>query len=302
MSSILERLPRGARVVVIRLRSLGDCVLTTPALRILKAHRPDLEIGVVVESRFAAIFENNPDVTQILTPAVTGILRWRAALCINFHGGSRSIALSLASRAPRRAGFAHFRAQFAYNVHIPRAQEILNVDRKVHTAEHLASAMFYLGARQPGIPRAQLFAPPAARQKPYAIIHPFASAPGKTWPAERFLAVAAELKRHSDLDPVFLCGPADDPAPFTRFEIMRNAPLSEVISAVRSAALFIGNDSGPAHIAAAFGLPVIVLFGDSDSTVWGPWKTPCEILAANSIGAIPTENVLAAIERVRVRV
>jgi ADP-heptose:LPS heptosyltransferase len=302
MSSILERLPRGARVVVIRLRSLGDCVLTTPALRILKAHRPDLEIGVVVESRFAAVFDGNPDVAQILTPSIADVWRWRAALCINFHGGSRSIALSLASGARFRAGFAHFRAQFAYNVHIPRAQEILNVDRKVHTAEHLASAMFYLGAPQSEIPRARLFAPPAPRPRPYAIIHPFASAPAKTWPAERFIALAADLKRQGDIDPVFLCGPPDDPAPFAAFEIIRNAPLSQVMSVIRSAALFIGNDSGPAHIAAAFGLPVIVLFGASDSAVWAPWKTPCELIAANSIGAISTQVVLAAIERVKVRV
>jgi heptosyltransferase III len=302
MSSILERLPRGARIVVIRLRSLGDCVLTTPALRILKAHRPDVEIGVVVEPRFAAVFEGNPDVAKILAPGLAEVARWRAAFCINFHGGSRSIALTVASGAGRRAGFAHFRAQFAYNVHIPRAQEILNVDRKVHTAEHLASAMFYLGAPQSEIPRAQLFAPPARRQKPYAVIHPFASAPGKTWPAERFAAVAADLKQRGDIDPVFLCGPADDPAPFSGFEILRNAPLAQVMSAIRSASLFIGNDSGPAHIAAAFGLPVIVLFGDSDSTVWGPWKTPCEILAADPIGALPTQSVLAAMERVKVRV
>ena len=49
MGSVLERLPAGARVAVIRLRSMGDCILTTPALAILKQSRPDLSIGIVVE-------------------------------------------------------------------------------------------------------------------------------------------------------------------------------------------------------------------------------------------------------------
>ena len=62
MSTVFERLPPGARVAVIRLRSLGDCVLTTPALSLLKQARPDLRIGVVVEDAFAPVFAGNPDV------------------------------------------------------------------------------------------------------------------------------------------------------------------------------------------------------------------------------------------------
>ena len=81
-----------------------------------------------------------------------------------------------------------------YNIRIPRAQEILSVDRKVHTAEHLASAMFYLGVPPSEIPRARLFAAPCSRTRPYAVLHPFASAAGKTWPRENFLAVAKHLR------------------------------------------------------------------------------------------------------------
>src|SRR6266568_8671966 len=155
---VLERLPSGARVAIVRLRSLGDCVLTTPALEILHLTRPDLEVAVVVEKRFAAVFEDNPSVSAILPPSLTPLRDWRPELCLNLHGGTRSAGLTIASGARFRAGFAHFRFARAYNVPIPRAQEILGVDRTVHTAEHLASAMFFLGARRMEIPRANLSA------------------------------------------------------------------------------------------------------------------------------------------------
>ena len=69
VSRVLNSLPERARVAVIRLRSLGDCVLTTPALEILRQSRPDLRVAVVVEDRFAPVFEQNPAVESLLTGA-----------------------------------------------------------------------------------------------------------------------------------------------------------------------------------------------------------------------------------------
>lgn len=302
MEPILERLPPGGRLAVIRLRSLGDCVLTTPALQLLKEFRPDLQVAVVVEPRFSAVFEQSPWVDRILAPSAQRLAVWRPDLVINFHGGTRSIGLTVASRAKYRAGFQHYRAEWAYNVLIPRAQEVLGVDRRVHTAEHLGSAMFYLGVSAREIPRASLHAEPYSRSRPYAVIHPFASAPDKAWPDGRFIAVAQHLRHHGGLDPVVLCGPADDPAPFAQFETIRNAPLAKVQSIIGSAALFIGNDSGPAHIAAALGVPLVVLFGPSDSVVWAPWKpVAAEQLVRSAIDDIQIGEVLHAVEQLKVR-
>src|SRR5579863_704829 len=212
MPSLLERLPSGSRIAVIRLRSLGDCVLTTPALALLKEHRPDLHLGVVVEDRFRALFENHPDIEEILAPQSAATARWGPDLVLNLHGGTRSMVLTFTSHARFRAGFAHHRFSFIYSDRIPRAQEILGEERPVHTAEHIASAMFWLGVPHGTIPRAKLAAgpPPAISSSGYAVIHPFASQPDKTWPAERFLAVAEHLRGFSGLEPVFLAGPGDD--------------------------------------------------------------------------------------------
>ena len=297
MNQILDRLPEGSRIAILRLRSLGDCILTTPAISLLKAARPDLQLAIIVEDPFTAVFEANPDVHRIMPPSTTEIALWRPELVLNLHGGTRSTQLTFASRARVRAGFAHFRFRAVYNVRIPRAQEILRVERKVHTAEHLASAMFYLGVPRTEIPRARLYetAPLPKPARPYAVIHPIASAPEKTWPAERFLDVAKRLKRDAGIDPVFIAGPEDNLAAFRKYRCVAGAPLSEVKSLIAQAAMFVGNDSGPAHMAAAFGLPTVVLFGPSDHEVWAPWKTDGVVLKSPDIAGISVEQVAQAL-------
>lgn len=302
MSTVIERLPPGARVAVVRIRSLGDCVLTTPALALLKQARPDLEIAVVVEDAFTGVFTGNPDIERILVPAASEIHKWRPHLTLNLHGGGRSIRLTLAARSALRAGFGHFRLQSIYNIRIPRAQEILGVDRKVHTAEHLASAMFYLGVPQCEIPRARLFARSRPRVRPYAVLHPLASAPDKTWPADHFLDVAKHIEDQHGLEPVFIGAAAENLEPFRAYSCVQGANLEDVKSLLLGASLFIGNDSGPAHMAAAFGLPLVVLFGSSDSEIWHPWRTEAVVLSdPGGIQSIRVAEMIEAIQKLPVQ-
>ena len=89
--------------------------------------------------------------------------------------------------------------------------------------------MFWLGVPQAEIPRAKLFAADdGADATPYAVIHPFASAPDKTWPADRFIAIAQAL---TALDSVFLAGPDDDVSALRGVSsVVKNAPLERVKS------------------------------------------------------------------------
>lgn len=299
---VLDRVPRGARVLILRLRSLGDCVLTTPAIQLLKEARPDLSLGVVVEPRFAEVFAGNQAVERVLAPAYGAVAGWRASLVLNLHGGTRSMLLTVASMARWRAGFAHHKgARLAYNVPIPRAQQVLGVERTVHTAEHLASAMFYLGVPAAAIPRARLFAPAAAEAGPYAVIHPASAAVYKTWGAGGFLRVAEHLRAARGLEPVFIGAGNDDLAPFAGYSVVRGAPLREAMSLIGGAALFVGNDSGPAHIAAAYGVPVVVLFGRPEHRViWAPWQAAKArtLCSAEGIHTLAVEEVLAAVDEV----
>ncbi len=83
MTNVLDRLPPGARVAIIRLRSLGDSRAHYARSPLLKQARPDLQIAVVVEDRFRAVFAGNPDVDQILAPNASSVSRFRPHLALN---------------------------------------------------------------------------------------------------------------------------------------------------------------------------------------------------------------------------
>jgi ADP-heptose:LPS heptosyltransferase len=303
--SLLPDLPSGSRVLIIRLRSIGDIILLTPALKLLKTWRPDLRFSVMVESRFRDLLQGNPAVEEILIPeegsgagkllsrlAVIRRLRGqRFSLCVNLHGGPTSRLFTRWSAASWRVGFAHYRGSSLYNILVPDARTILNKP-SLHTAEHQAAAFFHLGLPQTEIPRAQIFSGAEhaawweaqrtrmgiASGQPYAIIHPTAAYKTKEWAPEGFAQVGEYLESREGVAVVYSCGPGEDPvldavekaagAPLRR---LQGASLAQFAAALAGARLFVGNDSGPAHMAAALARHVVVIFGSSSSPIWGPW-------------------------------
>ena len=254
----------------------------------------------MVEERFRDIFEPHPDVDELLPPELGALRRFHPQLVVNFHGGTRSAWMTALSGAPHRAGFGHFRQQFVYNLHIPRAQQILGEERTVHTAEHLASAMFWLGAARCEVPRAQMVSGAVGPAQPLAVIHPAGATPEKTWRPDGFREVAEHL-RESGLDVVFIGSAEDDLSPFDGFPVLSGRSLAEIKDVLAKASLFVGNDSGPAHMAAAFGLPVVVIFGKSDPAIWGPWRTASEVVTARGgVAGVAAAQVIAATARLRV--
>jgi ADP-heptose:LPS heptosyltransferase len=296
----LQRLASGSRVAIVRLRSLGDCVLATPAIQLLQNARPDLEIAVVAEDRFAPVF------SRTLPPAAGALRAFSPHLCLNLHGGTRSARLTLLSGARFRAGFDIFKPGWIYNTPIPTAQEILGLTRRVHTAEHQASALFYLGVPITEVPRARVPAAPGrtaqAPRENYAVIHPLAATPEKTWPAPFFLELASYVRQDLGLEPVFIGGPGEDLSQFQIFRTLVGTPLGELARLLRDASLFIGNDSGPAHVAAAFGTPELIFFGPSDEEIWHPWRTSYQLLKSDPIHHITVDRATRALHRLEIAV
>ena len=111
-----------------------------------------------------------------------------------------------------------------------------------------------------GIPRIECAVEPAD----YAVIHPFSASPRKNWPLEKYRALAEKLQRAM---PVQWCAGEDDP-PLP--DAVRINDLYELACWLARARLYIGNDSGITHLAAAVRTPVLALFGPTDPAVWAP--------------------------------
>lgn len=125
---------------------------------------------------------------------------------------------------------------------------------------------FYLrqvGAAAGAIPRIPV--PAAAPERPYIAIQPFSGSPKKNWPLARFRAVASALERRTGLTIEWCAGP-DETLPGAR----RFKGLDEVARWLSAASLYIGNDSGITHLAAACGVPVVAIFTVTDAKIWSP--------------------------------
>ncbi|HWB95992.1 MAG TPA: glycosyltransferase family 9 protein [Bryobacteraceae bacterium] len=135
-----------------------------------------------------------------------------------------------------------------------------------------------------GIPRIDC---PAERGD-FAVIHPFSGSPAKNWPLDRYRELAARI---ADRVPVRWCaGPEEPLEGAVRFE-----NLYDLACWLAGARLYIGNDSGITHLAAAVGTPVIALFGPTDPTIWAP-RGPCvRVIARKSLADIPVAEVEAVV-------
>jgi heptosyltransferase III len=304
------------------LRSIGDIILLTPALAMLKAWRPDLVVSVLVEGNFRQLLAGNADIDEILVVdrplrtrgresnrtvdgrsravdrlrLIIELRRRKFALCLNLHGGPTSAWLTALSGARWKAGFHHFRWPRLYHFLVPDARHILGQE-SVHTAELQAAALYWLGLPHTTIPPAKMVVRAESRDwwvanrsnlglapgQEYALIHPTALYATKQWAPEKFAEIGALLEREAKLAALYACGPGEssvldavEAAAGHRLRRLQDVSLDLYAAALSEARLFVGNDSGPAHMASALGRPVVAIFGSSSSRIWGPWPpAPC---------------------------
>ena len=306
-SRLLAEFPQGAAILIIRLRSLGDIVLETPAIAALHAWRPDLRISVLIEARFAAALEGNPDITEVIYPrgfaATTAELRRREfAIAFNQHGGPRSAFLTAASGAAQRVCWKGFQYSFLYNVHCPDAEEFYGLP-VVHTVEHRISQFYWAGLPRGPVPKTRVYAQREAEEAvsrqlagagiapgaAYCVMQPGARLPGMRWPARKFAEIARWLREQFGIATVVNLGAGDTAVtPEVRSEMSDCAAipepleLRELIALVAGARVFVGNDSGPTHVAAATGRPCVVIYGATNPAQWHPWQTEYRAVHTNA--------------------
>ena len=120
------------------------------------------------------------------------------------------------------------------------------------------------------------------------VIHPFSGSPRKNWPLAKYLALAERLPWRVD----WICGAEQDLPGARRFD-----SLADLAAWMRGARLYIGNDSGTTHLAAAVECPTLAIFGPTDSAKWGARGTNVTLLQSNPLEDLSVEDVLDAANR-----
>jgi lipopolysaccharide heptosyltransferase III len=295
-ASLLPSLPPGAEILIIRLRSLGDVVLLTPALAALHAWRRDLRLSVLVEPEWRAVLEGNPAVSEILiaegfTATALALRRKTFSIVFNQHGGPRSAFLTAATEAAARVCWKGKQFDFLYNVLAPDAVEFYGTSQ-VHTVEQRMTQFYWTGLPRGPIPRTEVFPQADARRKiseiltargiaagePYAVIQPGGRYFTKRWSVEHFAELARWMIESRRIRPVMSLGPGEREIASAIGErlgadtvFLDSLDLRLLIALIAGTRIFVGNDAGPAHLAAAAGTPSAVIFGSSSSVHWRPW-------------------------------
>jgi ADP-heptose:LPS heptosyltransferase len=266
---------------------MGDSLLLTSSIRALKEAFPEFSIDVLVEARFAGCFEGNPDIAQVLSirrkvEALQLVTR-RYDLIVNLHGGPTSLAYAFLARGPH-IGFEQFQYRWLYGGLLPAP------DPSIHSVVATFSAFQWLGVTRPVPPPLRFERNPAAEsvraslRTPYAVIHPAALQETKRWDAARFAQFARVLQEELHLTVVLTCGPKEES---TVSEVAQDVPSAQILTGltipelaelIRGARLYAGNDSGPMHLAAAVGTPIVALWGSSDSRRWRPWSVKHQVV------------------------
>jgi ADP-heptose:LPS heptosyltransferase len=261
---------------------MGDCILLTSTLRALKTEFPGFRISILVEARFAACFDGNPDVEEVI-PATTkfrtaaALVKRRFHATVNLHGGSTSLIYACMAWS-RRIGGEHYRYAKLYQGRFPAPRA------DAHTVESTFETFRWLGLRTetPPLLRYESHAAEAGRiadllrGRRYVVIHPGALMSTKRWDGARFAALAHHLQQEG-LTVVLTCGPGEEQVvsqigqSVPQTMMLLGLTIPELGELIRNARLYVGNDSGPMHLAAAVGTPVLAIWGSSNAQRWRPW-------------------------------
>jgi ADP-heptose:LPS heptosyltransferase len=305
-----------ARILVVKLDHLGDVVLATPALRALRAAHPSAEIDALVAPGPDAVLAGSPDLNRILlydsprfrrpsAPRASGaasalrdVACARYDVVVELRGDWSTLSLAFRVGATRRVdrGTVRFRDWLDRRTGAGRTRPRLH---EVETNLEIVRPL--LAGPVPKAPRVQTSVSPEAaaslsrklaaagidERAPIVCMHPGAAWRPRAWRSERFARVAAWIRERYRAQVVFV-GSNDErdiesalraacPADGVHF-LFGTLTVPEVVALFARARLLVGNDSGLAHLAAARGLPSVVLFGPQDPARFRPWSDGTVVL------------------------
>lgn len=335
------------RVLVVRLRSIGDTVLATPSLFALKRFLPHARVDVLLEDWVAPVLDGFRHVDNVIklerksTASRARVARElranRYQVVYNLHGGTTSTLLTRATGAAHRVGYRTYQYARLHNELSPSSAELWGRE-KTHSVEQQLALLGWTGVPVSDRPPTELATTETAASNvtrrlesaglidtEFAVIHPAAAFATKQWAAANFGQVADNLASRG-LPVIVITTPNEQPIvdelnkhAETKATAFMDLALPELTALLARARLFVGNDSGIAHIAAAVRTPAVVIFGSSNTAHWRPWVSndavaeivleemecqPChgyfceKFAEPECIKRVPVERVNAAVARV----
>lgn len=282
------------KILALQLKRIGDLILTTPALAAIRQAWPEAHLALGVMDGTAALV---PAISSVDGVVVFGKGRgfspWQQMfrggwdLCFDFTGNDRSAFASALSLAKTRVAFEWVRRNrlraLAYNSWSPSAV------REVHTSQHYLDLVAQVapGVAADLLPSLSLPADArsAAPRGAYALLHPGTARPEKYWLAERWAEVAAHMREVHGLPSVITCGPdaferAHVGAIGGASTVAHPPDLRALAAHVAGARIVVSCDTAVVHLASAFGVPQVALFGPTNPFHWRPLQPQARVISA----------------------
>ena len=294
------------RILVVKLRSIGDTVLATPSLIALRRFVPNAQIDILLEDWVAPLLEGHNAVDNVISVGRTASERLKVAfqlrrqkydVAFNLHGGTTATFFTVASQAKHRVGYADYQYSFLYDHLLSAASDFWQTEF-THSAEQQLALLGFVGVPVEDRPKTRLVVDQNAAKRvrtacvsgrdehaDFALIHPASAFATKQWSIENF-ARTAEFLAENGLQTIAVASEKENDI-LEQLKKLSNVPvttfndlsLPEITALASQTKIFVGNDSGIAHIAAAVGTPSVVIFGSSNRNHWRPWTdAPNEIV------------------------
>lgn len=292
------------RFLVVRLTALGDILHTVPAVAALRAAHTGAKIDWIVERKWAPVLEGSPALDEVIPfdrrsmwgaiECVRRLRENRYTCAIDFQGLYKSSILAALSGAPRRIGFDRNWAREG-------AAAMFYTERVTPTGRHVTELNYSLaeqaGAPRPRAPEYPLRVPAGGAASirarlldfgiggEYIVVGPGGSWRAKCWPAERYAEFCREFELKNKMRMVVIQGPGEQSL---AGEVARVAAparpvvmvttIEELMGLLAHARAMVAADSGPLHLAAALGTPVVGLYGPTDPARNGPFASGAAIV------------------------
>ncbi|MFZ0034316.1 MAG: glycosyltransferase family 9 protein [Sedimentisphaerales bacterium] len=297
-------------ILLIKPSSLGDIVLALPALSALRRSFPEAKISWFVRPEFAPLLKNHPDLTEVilfdrkflgkawyhprafasLVSLIWRLNRSRFDAVIDLQGLFRTAIFAWLSGCKKRFGMANAR-EFG---HIFYTHKVAQDKDCIHLVDYYLKIVRAAGACETQVQFSlpidysaadavnRLLKTNGIKLNDYAVFVPTSAHEGKCWPVERFAALADKVSREFHLS-IIATGAASEKDAVEELKSRANVPIanfagatsiSELVALLKTARLVVSNDTGPGHIAAALGVPVVLIFGPTNPARVHPYNRP----------------------------